>query len=80
MNDFVSIQELIYRHFARAVAFMVGKRGGGSTISQQLTKLLFTKGASQNKFQKSFPKTKRMVCCSKFGEKIYQKRNHHALF
>ena len=39
--------------FARAVAYG-GKRGGGSTISQQLAKLLFTKGASQNKFQRAF--------------------------
>ena len=43
--------------FARAVAFR-GKRGGGSTISQQLAKLLFTKGASQNKFQRAFQKLK----------------------
>ena len=43
--------------FARAVAYG-GKRGGGSTISQQLAKLLFTKGASQNKFQRAFQKLK----------------------
>ncbi len=43
--------------FARAVAYG-GKRGGGSTISQQLAKLLFTKGASQNKFQRTFQKLK----------------------
>ena len=43
--------------FARAVAYG-GKRGGGSTISQQLAKLLFTKGASQNKFQRAFQKSK----------------------
>ena len=43
--------------FARAVGYG-GKRGGGSTISQQLAKLLFTKGASQNKFQRAFQKLK----------------------
>lgn len=43
--------------FARAVVYG-GKRGGGSTISQQLAKLLFTKGASQNKFQRAFQKLK----------------------
>ena len=43
--------------FTRAVAYG-GKRGGGSTISQQLAKLLFTKGASQNKFQRAFQKLK----------------------
>lgn len=43
--------------FARAVAYG-GKRGGGSTITQQLAKLLFTKGASQNKFQRAFQKLK----------------------
>lgn len=43
--------------FVRAIAFG-GKRGGGSTISQQLAKLLFTGASSQNKFQRAFQKIK----------------------
>lgn len=42
---------------ARAIYFG-GDRGGGSTISQQLAKLLFTGQASQNKFQRAFQKLK----------------------
>lgn len=41
----------------RAIYFR-GERGGGSTISQQLAKLLFTGTASQNKFQRAFQKLK----------------------
>jgi len=44
----------------RAVAYG-GKRGGGSTITQQLAKLLFTGGASQNKVQRAFQKLKEWV-------------------
>lgn len=40
---------------ARAIAYG-GKRGGGSTISQQLAKLLFTGQASQNRVQRAFQK------------------------
>ena len=42
---------------ARAIVYG-GRRGGGSTISQQLAKLLFTGGASQNKVQRAFQKLK----------------------
>ena len=42
---------------ARAIFFR-GERGGGSTITQQLAKLLFTGQASQNKFQRAFQKLK----------------------
>ena len=35
-----------------------GERGGGSTITQQLAKLLFTGTASQNKIQRAFQKLK----------------------
>ncbi|MBT2621636.1 transglycosylase domain-containing protein [Chryseobacterium sp. ISL-6] len=45
---------------ARAVAYG-GKRGGGSTITQQLAKLLFTGGASQNKINRAFQKLKEWV-------------------
>lgn len=45
---------------ARAVVFG-GKRGGGSTITQQLAKLLFTDNVSQNKLQRGFQKLKEWV-------------------
>ncbi len=45
---------------ARAIYFR-GERGGGSTITQQLAKLLFTGTASQNKFQRAFQKLKEWV-------------------
>ena len=45
------------KSIARAVFFR-GERGGGSTITQQLAKLLFTGQASQNKFQRAFQKLK----------------------
>ena len=41
----------------RAIRFG-GGRGGGSTITQQLAKLLFTKNVSKNKFQRVFQKLK----------------------
>lgn len=41
----------------RAVRFG-GGRGGGSTITQQLAKLLFTRNVSKNKFQRVFQKLK----------------------
>lgn len=43
--------------FARAVAFR-GKRGGGSTISQQLAKLLFTKKPATNSLMRGIQKLK----------------------
>ncbi|WP_172282032.1 transglycosylase domain-containing protein [Chryseobacterium sp. LAM-KRS1] len=45
---------------ARAVVYG-GGRGGGSTITQQLAKLLFTGGASQNKLARAFQKLKEWV-------------------
>lgn len=56
---------------ARAV-FFGGGRGGGSTISQQLAKLLFTKKASQNKVQRAFQKLKEWVVAVSL-EKRYTK-------
>jgi penicillin-binding protein 1A len=44
----------------RAVAFL-GTRGGASTISQQLSKLLFTKQVSSSKFQRILQKFKEWV-------------------
>lgn len=55
----------------RAVAYG-GKRGGGSTITQQLAKLLFTGSASQNKIQRAFQKLKEWVVAVSL-EKRYTK-------
>ena len=57
---------------ARAVVYG-GKRGGGSTITQQLAKLLFTGNASQNKFQRGFQKLKEWVVAVSL-EKRYTKQ------
>lgn len=45
------------KSIVRAVYFR-GERGGGSTITQQLAKLLFTKSAAQSKRQRIFQKLK----------------------
>lgn len=63
---------------ARAISYG-GKRGGGSTISQQLAKLLFTGSASQNKFQRSFQKL-REWCVAVSLEKRYTKEEIIALY
>lgn len=44
----------------RAVAFL-GKRGGASTISQQLAKLFFTEQVSRNKVQRGMQKIKEWI-------------------
>ncbi len=54
------------------VVFFGGGRGGGSTISQQLAKLLFTKKASQNKVSRAFQKLKEWVVAVSL-EKRYTK-------
>ena len=56
---------------ARAVYFR-GDRGGGSTITQQLAKLLFTGTASQNKIERVFQKFKEWVVAVSL-EKRYTK-------
>ncbi|MDQ0476011.1 MULTISPECIES: penicillin-binding protein 1A [Chryseobacterium] len=63
---------------ARAVAFG-GKRGGGSTITQQLAKLLFTGAASQNSVQRSFQKLKEWVVAVSL-EKRYTKEEIITLY
>ncbi|MBC7555755.1 MAG: transglycosylase domain-containing protein [Chryseobacterium sp.] len=56
---------------ARAVFFR-GERGGGSTITQQLAKLLFTKTASQNKLLRAIQKLKEWSLAVSL-ERIYTK-------
>lgn len=63
---------------ARAVAFG-GKRGGGSTITQQLAKLLFTGTASQNSVQRVFQKLKEWVVAVSL-EKRYTKEEIITLY
>ncbi|WP_415325019.1 penicillin-binding protein 1A [Chryseobacterium sp. MMS23-Vi53] len=63
---------------ARAVVFG-GGRGGGSTITQQLAKLLFTNGASQNKISRAFQKLKEWVVAVSL-EKRYTKEEIVTLY
>ncbi|WP_299176169.1 transglycosylase domain-containing protein [uncultured Chryseobacterium sp.] len=63
---------------ARAVVYG-GGRGGGSTISQQLAKLLFTRGASQNKIERAFQKLKEWVVAVSL-EKRYTKEEIVTLY
>lgn len=55
----------------RAIRYM-GSRGGGSTISQQLAKLLFTDDPASNKIERAFQKLKEMIIAVKL-EKLYTK-------
>ncbi len=59
------------KSIGRAV-YYGGERGGGSTITQQLAKLLFTGTASQNKLQRAFQKIKEWVVAVSL-EKRYTK-------
>ncbi|MFP3591868.1 penicillin-binding protein 1A [Chryseobacterium sp. SIMBA_038] len=63
---------------ARAVVYG-GGRGGGSTITQQLAKLLFTNGASQNKVARAFQKLKEWVVAVSL-EKRYTKEEIVTLY
>ncbi len=63
---------------ARAIYFG-GRRGGGSTITQQLAKLLFTGNASQNRFERAFQKLKEW-CVAVSLEKRYTKEEIVALY
>ncbi|WP_434980568.1 penicillin-binding protein 1A [Daejeonia sp. YH14] len=56
---------------ARAIIFR-GERGGGSTITQQLAKLLFTQDPSTNKIKRGFQKLKEWVVAVSL-EKRYTK-------
>lgn len=62
----------------RAIRFG-GERGGGSTITQQLAKLLFTGNASQNKIERAFQKLKEWSVAVSL-EKRYTKEEIVALY
>ncbi len=63
---------------ARAMAFG-GKRGGGSTITQQLAKQLFTDNVSQNRVERVFQKLKEWVVAVSL-EKLYTKEEIITLY
>lgn len=66
------------KSIGRAIYFG-GNRGGGSTISQQLAKLLFTGSASQSKVQRAFQKLKEWVVAVSL-EKRYTKEEIVTLY
>ncbi len=63
---------------ARAVVYG-GQRGGGSTITQQLAKLLFTDRVSQNRIERAFQKLKEWVVAVSL-EKRYTKEEIITLY
>ena len=63
---------------ARAVVYG-GQRGGGSTITQQLAKLLFTDRVSRNKVERAFQKLKEWVVAVSL-EKRYTKEEIITLY
>jgi penicillin-binding protein 1A len=62
----------------RALAYM-GKKGGGSTITQQLAKLLFTERRSDNKLEAVFQKAKEWIIAMRL-EKSYTKQEILAMY
>ncbi|MFC6266949.1 penicillin-binding protein 1A [Frigoriflavimonas asaccharolytica] len=66
------------KSIARAIRFG-GNRGGGSTITQQLAKLLFTGTASQNKIERGIQKLKEWVVAVSI-EKRYTKEEIITLY
>ena len=60
-----------FRSLTRAIAFM-GQRGGGSTITQQLSKLLFHKRENKNLWQRIKQKIKEQIIAVRL-EKQYTK-------
>ena len=66
------------KSIVRAVYYR-GERGGGSTISQQLAKLLFTGTAAQNRRQRIFQKLKEW-CVAVSLEKRYTKEEIITLY
>ena len=63
---------------ARAVAYL-GKRGGASTISQQLSKLLFTERASSNPVSRIIQKAKEWIIATRL-ERQYTKEEIIAMY
>lgn len=66
------------RSTSRAVIFL-GKKGGASTITQQLAKLLFTREASQNKVERVLQKFKEWIIAAKL-ERSYTKDEIIAMY
>jgi penicillin-binding protein 1A len=67
-----------FKGFARALAYM-GKKGGASTITQQLARLLFTGVRSKNKFQAVNQKLKEWIIAVRL-ERKYTKEEIIALY
>lgn len=63
---------------ARAL-FYLGKKGGGSTITQQLAKLLFTERRSKNKIEAVFQKAQEWIIAMRL-EKSYSKEEILAMY
>lgn len=63
---------------ARAI-FYLGKKGGGSTITQQLAKLLFTERRSKNKLQAVFQKAQEWIIAMRL-ERSYTKEEIIAMY
>jgi penicillin-binding protein 1A len=67
-----------FRSLTRAIVFM-GKKGGGSTITQQLSKLLFHKRENANIFQRIKQKIKEQIIAVRL-EKQYTKNEIIAMY
>ena len=67
-----------FRSLTRAIAFM-GRRGGGSTITQQLSKLLFHKRENANLLKKIIQKIKEQIIAVRL-EKQYTKNEIIAMY
>jgi len=67
-----------FRSLLRAIAYM-GSKGGGSTVTQQLSKLLFHKRENANIFQKIIQKIKEQIIAVRL-EKQYTKNEIIAMY
>jgi len=67
-----------FRSLSRAIAYM-GRRGGGSTITQQLSKLLFHKRENANIFQRIIQKIKEQIIAVRL-ERQYTKDEIIAMY
>ncbi len=67
-----------FRSLSRAIAFL-GKKGGGSTITQQLSKLLFHKREHKNLWQKILQKIKEQIIAVQL-ERQYTKNEIIAMY